>query len=222
MMSYLMRLVLPNRPGALGALATALGNVGADIQNLIVVERNADLAVDDILVDLPPTGLADSLITAAHSVDGVTVESLNRYGGRLDLQDDLALLDTLTGGSDDLLARFANAVPDVLRAEWALIVDAGVPHAPAIAASPAAPTQHPRLEWLATATRIVDPREVWDNPAVSGPDPQLAAAPMGGRSRAVLVGRRGGPQYRQSELLRLHHLAAVVAAVAAAPVAVGQ
>lgn len=215
-MSYLLRIALPNRPGALGALATALGSVGADIQNLIVVERTADLAVDDILVDLPPTGLAESLITAAHSVPGVRVESLGRYGGRLDLQDDLALLDTLTGGTDDVLARFASAVPDVLRAEWALILDAGVPEAPSVAASSGAPRAIPRLDWLAPRACIVPPHAVWADPSVTGPDPQLATAPMGG-SRAVLVGRRGGPSYRQSELLRLGHLAAVVAAVAAAP-----
>lgn len=218
-MSYLLRLVLPNRPGALGALATALGKIGADIQNLIVVERTADFAVDDILVDLPPLGLAESLITAAHSVDGVYVESLNRYGGRLDLQDDLALLDTLAGHGDDVLALFATAVPDVLRSDWALIIDAGAPTAPVVAASPSAPQAWPRLDWLRDGARIVEPSEAWDEPGVTGPDPQLAAAPMGSPLRMVLVGRRGGPQYRQSELHRLHHLAAVVAAVAAAPVA---
>lgn len=218
-MSYLLRINLPNRPGALGALATALGDVGADIQNLVVVERTADLAVDDILIDLPPTGLAESLITAAHSVQGVHVESLNRYGGRLDLQDDLALLDTLTGRTDDVLTRFATAVPDVLRSDWALIVNADTPAAPVVATSPGAPSALPGLDWLGNAARTLEPREVWADPGVSGPDPQLAAAPMGGPKRGVLVGRRGGPQYRQSELHRLHHLAAVVSAVTAAPVA---
>lgn len=213
-MSYLLRIVLPNRPGALGALATALGDVGADIQNLIVVERTADLAVDDILIDLPPTGLAESLITAAHSVDGVHVESLNRYGGRLDLQDDLALLDALTGWTDGVLARFAAAVPDVLRSDWALIIDAAKRDAPVVAASPRAPSAPPRLEWLGHSARTLDPQEVWADPGVCGPDPQVAAVPMGGPKCAVLVGRRGGPHYRQSELHRLHHLAAVVSVVA--------
>jgi len=40
-----------------------------------VVERAADRAVDDLVIDFPHGGLADALITAAHSVDGVTVES---------------------------------------------------------------------------------------------------------------------------------------------------
>ena len=39
-MSYLLRIVLPDRPGALGAVATALGAVGADILSLDVIERS--------------------------------------------------------------------------------------------------------------------------------------------------------------------------------------
>lgn len=67
----------------LGAVATALGRAGADILSLDVVERGPDGAVDDLLVTLPPGGLADTLITTAQSVPGVVVESLRPYyGGR--------------------------------------------------------------------------------------------------------------------------------------------
>ena len=45
--------VLPDRPGTLGAVATALGEVGADILAMDVVERSPDQAVDDIVVALP-------------------------------------------------------------------------------------------------------------------------------------------------------------------------
>ena len=38
-MSYLLRVVLPDRPGMLGAVATALGEAGGDIVSLDVVER---------------------------------------------------------------------------------------------------------------------------------------------------------------------------------------
>ena len=52
-MSYLLRLVLPDRPGALGAVATALGAVGADILSVDVIERGPGLAIDDLVVELP-------------------------------------------------------------------------------------------------------------------------------------------------------------------------
>ena len=49
-MTYLLRLVLPDRPGSLGAVATALGATGVDIESLDVIERGPDGAVDDLVV----------------------------------------------------------------------------------------------------------------------------------------------------------------------------
>ena len=66
-MSYLLRVLLPDRPGMLGAVATALGAAGADILGVDVVERAAGVAVDDLIVELPPGKLADSLVSAAVS-----------------------------------------------------------------------------------------------------------------------------------------------------------
>jgi len=93
--SYLLRLVLPDRPGALGAVATALGTVGADILSVDVIERNADCAIDDFVVELPPDKLADTLVSAAATVEGVQVESIRPYAGQLDPHRELELLEAL-------------------------------------------------------------------------------------------------------------------------------
>ena len=69
-MSYLLRLVVPDRPGILGAVATALGDAGIDIVSLDVLERGNGVAVDDVVVELPRDRLPDSLITAAQAVPG--------------------------------------------------------------------------------------------------------------------------------------------------------
>jgi hypothetical protein len=87
--SYLLRLVVPDRPGILGAVATALGDVGVDIVSLDVLERGQGVAVDDVVVDLPRDRLPDSLITAAQTVPGVTVESLRPFAGPLDTHREL-------------------------------------------------------------------------------------------------------------------------------------
>src|SRR6185437_569121 len=63
--SYLLRVLLPDRPGMLGAVATALGAAGADILGVDVVERAAGVAVDDLIVELPPGKLAESLVSGA-------------------------------------------------------------------------------------------------------------------------------------------------------------
>ena len=95
-MSYLLRLVVPDRPGILGAVATALGGAGVDIVSVDVLERGGGLAVDDIVVDLPPGRLPDTLITAAQAVEGVAVESLRPYAGPLDTHRELELLEALS------------------------------------------------------------------------------------------------------------------------------
>ena len=50
-MSYLLRLVVPDKPGILGAVATALGTAGIDIVSLDVLERGNGVAVDDVVVE---------------------------------------------------------------------------------------------------------------------------------------------------------------------------
>ena len=60
-----------DRPGALGAVASALGHAGADILSVDIVERSEGQATDDLVVALPADRLADSLVSAAASVEGV-------------------------------------------------------------------------------------------------------------------------------------------------------
>ncbi|HEY3004627.1 MAG TPA: ACT domain-containing protein, partial [Kribbellaceae bacterium] len=50
---FLLRLILPDRPGSLGTVASALGEVGADIHAIEIVEHRRDdgTAVDDVVVD---------------------------------------------------------------------------------------------------------------------------------------------------------------------------
>ncbi|MDX6215624.1 MAG: hypothetical protein QOG99_1208, partial [Frankiales bacterium] len=121
-MAYLLRVVLPDRPGMLGAVATALGQAGADIVSLDVVERGPEGAVDDLLVQLPAGGLADVLITSAQSVPGVVVESLRPYLGADDLHRDLELVDELAASPAQALQLLADLAPGVFRAGWALLI----------------------------------------------------------------------------------------------------
>ena len=50
----LMQVWLPHRLGALGAVASALGVIGADITLVEIVEKRGDVEVDEFILDLPP------------------------------------------------------------------------------------------------------------------------------------------------------------------------
>ncbi|MGH3669053.1 MAG: ACT domain-containing protein [Pseudonocardiaceae bacterium] len=214
-MSFLIRLQLPDRPGALGAVATALGQVGVDILSLDVVERRSGVAIDDLVVELPTGRLPDVLITAAESVEGVEVDAIRPWAGVLDTHRELELVEEIAADPGNGLQVFTDGVPKILRAGWAIVISAkdGAPHR--VSASLAAPeTVVADLPWwpLRRAT-ILDGEDPWVPLPWRELGTELAATPLGGPGRVLLVGRPGGPMFRAAEVARLEHLAGIVAVV---------
>ncbi|WP_322751502.1 MULTISPECIES: ACT domain-containing protein [unclassified Frankia] len=227
-MSYLLRLVLPDRPGALGAVATALGQAAIDIVSLDVVERGPNGAVDDIVVALPPYGLVDTVLTAVQSVPGVSVESLRPYlSGGAGIQHDLDLVEAMTSRPDEALAVMTEFVGAVFHADWAVLLERVGPDdlrvvetsvgAPDLGGGDLAVPERVRstLLWLPLdRAQRLDRHAGWLPPRWTALDMELAVAPVGGPDRAVLIGRPGGPAFRASEVLRLAHLAGIAATIA--------
>lgn len=202
---YLIRVRLADQPGALGRLASALGDAGADIESVAVVDRAGGEAVDDLVVAIPPPARAESLVTAVASAPGCTLESIQPHPGRARVHDELALLDAAASSPHpvDLLVR---GLPDLLAVRYALAVDLDVPGGIA-ASSSGAPDQQPCVGWLPLRTaRTVAAAELYADPRAAGPDAMLAAAPLGSTA-AIVCGRNGGAEFRPVELLRLAHLA---------------
>ncbi|SOD93135.1 ACT domain-containing protein [Blastococcus haudaquaticus] len=222
-MSYLLRLVVPDRPGALGALATALGTAGIDIVSLDVLERGHGVAVDDVVVELPRGGLPDSLITAAQEVPGVSVESLRPFAGPLDTHRELELLDALARAAEGTSAKLLAAeLPRVFHSGWAVVlsaVDSPDEAWEVAAASEAAPTfDGLLLPWMPLAgPRLLPSEDEWLPERWREMAIEMMAAPYGGPGCAVVLGRSGGPAFRRSELLRLAHLTGIATTVASLP-----
>ncbi len=214
--TFLLRLLLPDRPGSLGAVASAIGAAGGDILSLDVIERGPGYAVDDLIVALPPGGMADRLITAAYSVAGVTVESLRPYVGGEDLHRDLELQDEIAAQPDRALALLTENAPGVFRAGWAMALAGTTDGITVLHGSSGAPAALPPSPWLPLdSARRLTHQDGWLDERWAG-GLQLAAAPLGRTDVAVVVGRPGGPQFRASEVLRLGHLAGIPGTVLAA------
>lgn len=215
-MSFLLRVVLPDSPGSLGAVATALGNAGADILGVDVVERAHGQAVDDLAVELPAGRPPDVLITAAESVPGVEVESVRPHSGKLDTHRELELIEAITVDPGNGLRLLAEGVPRIFRAGWALVAARDGTRSFRLAESTAAPeTRAGDLPWLPLARAIVvDPAVHWVPEPWTDLDTELAAAPFGPSTpHALVVGRPGGPAFRPAELARLAHLAGIVTTI---------
>ncbi|EYT63313.1 amino acid-binding protein [Dietzia sp. UCD-THP] len=208
-MSYLLRVLLPDRPGSLGSLAVALGTAGADIISLDVVDRFDGVAVDDIVVNVPNGTFPDTLITAAEQLDGVMVDSLRPFGGILDAHRELELIDAVAGagaGADQMLA---DELPAALRLGWALVVEETADGCRLIARGPAAPLwdggQVGAVCSLERATALEDDLpEEW-----TAMDTAVAAAPLAS-GHVLVVGRPGGPSFRPSEIARLGYLTGIL------------
>ncbi|PZS36423.1 MAG: amino acid-binding protein [Pseudonocardiales bacterium] len=212
-MAYLLRIQLPDRPGALGAVATALGVVGADILSVDVIERSPGCAIDDLVLELPPERLADSLVSAAATVPGVRVESIRPYAGQLDPHRELELLDKLAATPEEPLLVLADGVARIFRGGWALVLDAPADgQAKVLAASSGAPeiASLPTPWWPPAPTRMLSADTDWAPKDWDRLGTELAVAPLGGA--ALLVGRPA-MRWLPAEMLRLQHLAAIAATV---------
>lgn len=214
-MSFLIRVQLPDRPGALGAVATALGNVGGDILSVDVVERGSGIAIDDLVVELPSGRQPDVLITAAESIEGVEVDAVRPWAGVLDTHRELELVEEVAADPTHGLQIFTDGVPKIIRAGWGIVVSTTDDKPHRIAASQAAPeTLAEQLPWwpLRRAT-ILDGEEHWVPLPWRELGTELAASPLGSTEKVLLVGRPGGPMFRAAEVARLEHLAGIVAVV---------
>jgi hypothetical protein len=214
--SYLLRVVVPDQPGMLGAVATALGRAGGDIVSVDIVERGRGTAVDDLVVDLPPGRLPDGLVTAARSVAGVTVESIRPYvGGPLDTHRELEVIEAMAERPDEAMHSLVTALPRIFRAGWAVVVRRTDSGCRVGAGSSAAPVlDGVSLPWLPLAkAHVLDPEDEWVPASWQHLGTELAAAPLGEPERAVLLGRPGGPAFRAGELMRLAHLTGVAATI---------
>lgn len=124
---FILRVWMPDRPGALGALASRIGAVGGDVVGIDILERGADRAIDELVVELPDPNLVDLLLSEVHQVDGVDVEDIRLaaealHDPRLDALETAAVLvgaPTPEAAVTELCTHAVRAVG----AAWGAVVD---------------------------------------------------------------------------------------------------
>jgi hypothetical protein len=199
---YLLRVELPDVPGSLGRMATAIGEAGGDIEAIEIVEKRHDegTAVDDVLLEIHGGSMPDSIVSACNALDGVEVLWINRYAGGGNLFLDLEAVEDLTTAPEKALDRVVGLLPDVFRADWAVRVHRihGVTQG-----TGAAPDVLSFVD-LDRASRI----------DVDGDEVNLYAGTRIDGNEIIVIARRGGPEFVDAELARLGHLVSLAVSLA--------
>ena len=190
-MPYLLRLSLPDVPGSLGRVASAIGEAGGDIEAIEIVEKRYDgTAVDDVFLEMVGGAMPDQIVSACTDLDGVEVLWISRYAGGGNLFLDLEAVEEMTTDPERAYDLFVDLLPDVFRSDWGARVGAeGIRHA--TSAAPGELAQPP----------------VGGVERIEAVDTELRVAARLDADEVVVLGRRGGPEFLDSELARLEHLA---------------
>ena len=122
-----MRVWLPDRPGALGAVASRIGAVRGDVVGIEILERGAGRAIDELVVGLPDDTPVELLLAEISQVDGVDVEDIRPiadadHDPMLDALETAAQLVSSTSALEVLDGLCVHAARTV-GAEWAVVVD---------------------------------------------------------------------------------------------------
>ena len=202
---FVLRVWVPDRPGALGAVASRIGAVRGDLVGIDILERGGGRAIDELVIELPDEGLVELLISEVSEVDGVDVEDVRRA------KDALAdpRLDALETAADlvgqesvvSLLRSLAKSSLRDFQSDWAAVVEPGAPEH--VVAEGDVPAGQWLSAFLAGSRASIAPRV-----GESGPD-DVAWAEMDAAGLVLVIGRHGRP-FRARERRQLTALTRIV------------
>ena len=202
----LIRVWLPDRPGALGLVASRIGAIRGDIVGIDVLETGEGVAVDEFAVNIPDAETIPILIREIEEVDGVSVEEVRRVGAfpdpRVDALNSAATICEATS-IPDLWLRLATHTMHEFLADWSAVVDSEV-----LLAAGGEPPNHAVLDAYVAGVRS---SELVTTGAAGPSDLAIAVLP---NSNVVLLLGRDGHTFRQRERLQLLALARIAASVA--------
>lgn len=201
---HVLRVWVPDRPGALGAVASRIGAVRGDLVGIEILERGAGRAIDELVIDLPDPQLVHLLVSEVSEVDGVDVEDVRRVDDgtadpRLDALETAADLVAHHEGAL-LLGGFANACMRDFRADWVAVIEP--------AATDLVVTLGPAPEGTWLNAFLVGSEASTASAGDRGPH-DVAWARLRSSCLAVVVGRAGRP-WHLKERRQLEALARIV------------
>ncbi len=207
MVTVVVRVWMPDRPGALGQVASRVGAVRGDVLGIEVLERGAGRAIDELTVALPGDELIPLPTSEIDAVDGVSVEDIRAVEpDRVDL--DLAALAAGAALAEchpeERLDLLCAGIQRVVEAEWAVVLRGGD--------QLARYGEPPDLEWLIAFLAGAGHLDIVDDAAPS----DLAWANLLTNELTIAAGRSARPIHER-ERVRMSLLARLADALLVDP-----
>jgi len=213
-----IRLTVPDRPGALGQVASAIGQAGADVVQVEVLSAENGRAVDDVHVRVHDTAHLERLTLGLRGTPGVEVDGVMQSPPPVTGHAELELVARLAQQPLRALHTLVDGVPGAIGADWAAVLsgtgeaaagaldvvdtlEVGGIHAPE------------RIVGLAGGLplRVGSPRiALGDGRTAVG----SALVPIGSdEGLGLLVVREDGPAFHRAETFRLAEIGRIAGAV---------
>ncbi len=123
-----VRVWLPDRPGALGQVASRIGAVHGDVTAIDILERGGGRVIDELVVSLPEATSDDLLAKEIGAVDGASVEHIRPVDAeRPDSATAILTLAARLAGVPvaDRLAMLLDGLVVAVDADWAVALRGG-------------------------------------------------------------------------------------------------
>jgi hypothetical protein len=126
--ALVVRVWLPDRPGALGQVASRIGAVRGDVTAIDILERGGGRVVDELVVSLPESASEELLVQEIGAVDGVFVEHIRPVPAeRADSATAILQLAArvAAAAASERLATLTDGLVAAVEADWAVVVAHG-------------------------------------------------------------------------------------------------
>jgi acetolactate synthase small subunit len=209
-MLALVRISVPDRPGVLGDVASALGTAGADIVQLQVLQSEAGRALDDVHVQVSGRDHLDRVQHRLAAMPGVQVLGVRVGPAPTTGHSELELVGRMLTAPGRAVQTLVDGVPESTGSDWAAVVryDDAESVAEVVASSPTSP-----------GLNLSDVRVPLRLSVIDGSYAAMALIPLGGTRLGLVVVRESGPAFHPAELWRLEQVGAVAGHVIRATVA---
>jgi len=209
-----VRFSVPDRPGSLGKVTSAIGAVGADIVEIDVLESESGRALDDVFVRVRDLEHLDRVRDRLNGMPAVTVTGLQYPAPPVTGHADLELIDQVLSRPERGLQTLVDGAPHAFGADWGALVEYG-PDAAAVISVLTISVHCPGPDKVVITSPLRLASIRMTPPGSDTPYSGAALVPIGSGPLALVLVRAQGLEFHRSELWRVGQVGQIVGTVLA-------